>query len=357
MKAGRILLLVTSFCLIISILSAGQSVPQLINYQGRLTDDTGQPVDGTTVDILFRFYGDPVNNNPLYLSVTQYDVLVTGGIYSVLIGSGTIVAGDEKSLADVFQKHPEVWMGVNVDGSWLTPRQRITSVPYSMAVDLNFIEVFRHTPDWDGDGYDKDILYGGLDCNDADPMIKPGAPDTTVDGIDQNCDGVDGIPVYIFESTQWHNGDLGGRSGADSVCTVEVLNYPGLPTSKVKGFLSFSATDEIRDMPMNYGVPIDNWIVGPTRKKIASNWADLLDGNLEMSLFDAEIMSLSTHHWLSGSSSDGAIHANNCEGWTTARSTVWGRLGSPTQTNYGWIDNANTTCDYGSRRLLCIAWW
>lgn len=32
-----------------------------------------------------------------------------------------------------------------------------------------------------------------LDCNDDDPKIRPWADDPAGDGIDQNCDGVDGI--------------------------------------------------------------------------------------------------------------------------------------------------------------------
>ena len=33
---------------------------------------------------------------------------------------------------------------------------------------------------------------GVLDCDDADPARYPGAADSEGDGIDQNCDGVDG---------------------------------------------------------------------------------------------------------------------------------------------------------------------
>ncbi|MEP5611897.1 MAG: DUF4493 domain-containing protein [Cyclobacteriaceae bacterium] len=55
--------------------------------------------------------------------------------------------------------------------------------------------------DFDGDGLgdscDSDVDGDGVDapfdCNDFNPFIYPGAPDTTVDGIDQNCDGFDGI--------------------------------------------------------------------------------------------------------------------------------------------------------------------
>src|SRR5262245_19553911 len=44
-------------------------------------------------------------------------------------------------------------------------------------------------PRTDGDG---DGAFTPEDCNDADKTVYPGAADPDGDGVDQNCDGVDG---------------------------------------------------------------------------------------------------------------------------------------------------------------------
>jgi hypothetical protein len=44
-----------------------------------------------------------------------------------------------------------------------------------------------YAPDADGDG-----SPAPTDCNDMDPMAFPGGQDLDGDGVDSNCDGVDG---------------------------------------------------------------------------------------------------------------------------------------------------------------------
>ncbi|HUT56127.1 MAG TPA: putative metal-binding motif-containing protein [bacterium] len=194
-KIGLALVGVVGLAVCLGIARA-QSVPQLINYQGRLTDAAGHPLNGVTVDLTFTFYGTD-SEATAYLSVLQEDVMVANGIYHVLIGSGTVTPEMESSLADVFQKHQEVWMGVRVDAdAEMTPRSRITSVPYALfsafsaSTDPSFLGAFIGNPDWDGDGYLKAPQGGNtVDCNDGNSSIHPGAPEICGDFIDQDCDG------------------------------------------------------------------------------------------------------------------------------------------------------------------------
>jgi hypothetical protein len=169
-----------------------QSVPELINYQGRLTDDTGQPLDGVTVDLTFSFYGVE-SGGSVMLSVLQEDVLVTKGIYHVLIGSDTVTPGTENTLADVFQKHTNVWMGVKVNtDSEMTPRSRIASAAYAIGIDMTIVGEFVGAQDWDGDGFMKAPMGGNtIDCNDAEATVYPGAAELC-DGIDNQCPGDSG---------------------------------------------------------------------------------------------------------------------------------------------------------------------
>lgn len=52
--------------------------------------------------------------------------------------------------------------------------------------------------DNDGDGYGAGVCdVGGSDCDDGNPSRNPGVPDTTINGIDEDCDLLDGLPFFV----------------------------------------------------------------------------------------------------------------------------------------------------------------
>lgn len=110
-------------CCITCVSVAG--VPQLVNYQGRLTNATGKPVD-TVKAMTFEFY-DAEEAGALLGSFSEtQNIAVTNGVFNLLIGSAT-VGGVPLS---VFQGE-NVYLSVKVEGQQLTPRQRIATVGFA----------------------------------------------------------------------------------------------------------------------------------------------------------------------------------------------------------------------------------
>ena len=68
--------------------------------------------------------------------------------------------------------------------------------------------------DADGDGYSVGSCDELPDCNDSDASIYPGASDSLGDGVDQNCDGVDGIYGVTTSSSSSGGGSGGGIGGS-----------------------------------------------------------------------------------------------------------------------------------------------
>jgi hypothetical protein len=147
-----------------------------------------------------------------------------------------------------------------------------------------------------------------------------------------------------------HNGNLGGRGGADVLCNFSANKPSG--TTKVHAFISISATDQISDMPAKYCYQTSQSIYGPDGiSKIADNWADMMDGSIDMSIGAAGVMP-SGNHWLAASNGDGTYDSglNQCNGFTNADPANNFMLGLSNQTDSGWMSN---TCDT-PYRLLCI---
>jgi len=135
-------------CLVaISTTALAQSVPPLINYQGRLTDQTGAPLTAGVYGIQFRIWDSPTATNASDLIWgQQYGNLAvqSNGVFSVILGSpgGSAIPGTSpavNSLAYAFGSS-NVFLGVTIavsngvalnSPSEIQPRQLLLSVPFA----------------------------------------------------------------------------------------------------------------------------------------------------------------------------------------------------------------------------------
>jgi hypothetical protein len=114
-----------TLALILAASLALADVPQMINYQGRLTDGTGAPVADGPYQIKFKIYGSAGGNDSLWRSGFR-SVEVTGGSFDYKLGFNSPLPDD------LFQAGIERWLGVTVEGDpEITPRAQLVSMPYS----------------------------------------------------------------------------------------------------------------------------------------------------------------------------------------------------------------------------------
>jgi hypothetical protein len=132
MKTTRALTMLLLFAA--AVLSAA-TPPALINYQGVLRDGAGAPQAGS-FDMVFRFY-DLDTAGTLLLTDTHNaaapsgQVAVNSGLFTAQLGAGTIAAGSEPNLAEVFRDNAAVWLEIQVGTETLSPRVRVVASAYA----------------------------------------------------------------------------------------------------------------------------------------------------------------------------------------------------------------------------------
>jgi hypothetical protein len=117
----RFIILSGSIILIFAVSSSLAAIPRLINYQGMLTDDSGDPLNGN-YDIIFKIYNHIQAGNKIW-EESHTDVPVTNGLFNVILGSVTL-------LDLTFYEAEEYWLDVTVEGEHM-PRLRLTSVAFA----------------------------------------------------------------------------------------------------------------------------------------------------------------------------------------------------------------------------------
>jgi len=108
--------------------NADSSVPPLINYQGQLTDASGNPQTGTK-KLEFNIYDASSGGNKVWGPQTFNGIPLIGGRFNVMLGS-TDAGGN--ALLSAFGANSR-FLGIKVDnGTEITPRQQILSTPFAI---------------------------------------------------------------------------------------------------------------------------------------------------------------------------------------------------------------------------------
>lgn len=113
------------FSTLLVALAAGSfaGAPQLVSYQGYLTDGDGMPVTGTP-QVIFTIYDDATAGSVIWTE-TYLSLSVTDGHFDVLLGS--IAQLDDADFSDTSR-----YLGIKVDADpEMTPRAQLVTVPFA----------------------------------------------------------------------------------------------------------------------------------------------------------------------------------------------------------------------------------
>jgi hypothetical protein len=100
--------------------SVQAGIPELINYQGMLTDNSGTPLNGS-YDITFKIYNAESAGTKRW-EETQSGVSVADGLFNVILGSVNPINLDFSE---------DYWLEIAVGGETMPDRLKFTSVGYA----------------------------------------------------------------------------------------------------------------------------------------------------------------------------------------------------------------------------------
>jgi len=187
--------------------------PDLINYQGYLRDNDGNPVEGS-VTLNFRLFDAEVAGSAFW-SEQHTDVDVDAGIFHVILGSVVPIPASALDGA-------ERWLQTIVDGELMVPRRQFVSVPYALHAQV--AEVALSTADVDDDWVivgdhvyhaEGSVVVGSSNSSPIQPLEVAG--DVSVGGGTEGL--IDGNSEFVSiraTSDTWYIGTQNEGTVADS---------------------------------------------------------------------------------------------------------------------------------------------
>ena len=260
--------------------SAAQAeAPNLLTYQGRLTDDNGNPVADDSYLIKIKIYGSESGDDSLWSSGFR-PVDVTDGLFEYQLGSVVPLP------VDIFADDTVRYLGITVGaGSEMTPRKRILSNAYAMSAreaDLaDTALAVRGEPYLKKEG---DTLKGTLDLGGygGEIYLSGGSGNLRLkEGGDLRVQmyGVSYGSLYLYDNSATRTAIVDARSGSggyvhldmpdgsndiilscsgtgsssaifpdDAVDALEMLNEPGI---------TYSSKNAMKPLPSDEMIDVD----------------------------------------------------------------------------------------------------
>ena len=100
-----------------------QTVPSMIDAQGMVRDNSGNPINGT-MNLTFSIFNTPTGGIALWTE-TQPGVQLNGGIFSTQLGRLS-------PIPLTLFINTALYVEINAGGQTLSPRQRLITAPYSV---------------------------------------------------------------------------------------------------------------------------------------------------------------------------------------------------------------------------------
>ena len=198
-----VLFMVALCCLLFT--SAQATVPSQINYQGMLTDTSGNLITGTR-SIDFAIYDQETMGIALWTE-TQPAVEIADGLFHVTLGS-------ENPLSSSIFTGDILWLEISVNSEVLAPRTRLVSTPYGFRAAYADTSDFSRTGapdnDWTISGTNIYRLNGNVGIGTENPTAKLHVIDNSSGNY--GLLGSASYGVYGRNSSSNSYGYLGGSS-------------------------------------------------------------------------------------------------------------------------------------------------
>ncbi len=234
LSKARVLLVAVFLCSSLIMADFGQ----VFNYQGKLADGTGLPAE-SPVDMTFALYTASTGGSVVW-SKTVLGVDPEHGIFSVEldISTGTPTTVD-------WDTYPELWLQVNVDGTDLSPRERLTSAFHAFNIADGVVNDDK--VDW-GIGANQ-VSAEDILLEDVGMYYDPDNVETALQSLGALVDGIglqeaynvgdtihaDDGPVFIYTDMGTAFPPLFSRSGQATQPAILASNEDGGPAAEFNG--------------------------------------------------------------------------------------------------------------------------